>query len=29
MIRIVRDTAALASVTGFVAMVATVAHLVG
>ncbi len=29
MIRIVRDTAALASVTGFIAMVAAVAHLVG
>ena len=29
MIRIVRDTAALASVTGFVAMVTAVAHLVG
>ncbi len=29
MIRIVRDTAALASVTGFIAIVAAVAHLVG
>ncbi len=29
MIRIVRDTAALASVAGFVAMVATVAQLLG
>lgn len=29
MIRIVRDTAALASVTGFVAMVAVAAHLLG
>ena len=29
MIRIVRDTAALASVAGFTAMIATVAHLLG
>ena len=29
MIRIVRDTAALASVTGFVAMITAVAHLLG